>query len=174
MKVDGIIVVEGKSDIAFLSNFIDAEFVITNGSDIPSDTISYLKQASKNKQIYVLTDPDYPGERIRKILDENIDGIHHCFVSKDKSIKKGKVGVAESTKDEVIKALKNTVKTSKENKGSLTMNDLMDLGLTGSADSSNKRAKVSEVFNLGHCNAKVLLKRLNYCGINIDDIKKAL
>ena len=44
MKVDGVIVVEGKSDIAFLSNFIEAEFVITNGSEISKDTISYLKK----------------------------------------------------------------------------------------------------------------------------------
>ena len=174
MKINGIVVVEGKSDIAFLSNFIDAEFVITNGSDIPSDTIAYLKQASKNKEIYVLTDPDYPGERIRKILDENIDGLQHCFVNKEHSINNGKVGVAESTKEEVEKALANAVKTSKENKGTLTMEDLMNLCLTGCDDSSIKRDKVSKAFNLGHCNAKVLLKRLNYCGINIDDIKKAL
>ena len=174
MKINGIIVVEGKTDIDFLSNFIDAEFVITNGSDIPSDTIDYLKQASKTKDIYVLTDPDYPGERIRKVLDENINGLHHCFVSKELSIKKGKVGVAESTKEEVEKALKNAVKTSNENTGSLTMEDLLKLGLTGEVDSSSKREVVSKAFSLGHCNAKVLLKRLNYCDINIDDIKKVL
>ena len=174
MKVDGVIVVEGKSDIAFLSNFIEAEFVITNGSEISKDTISYLKKISETKPIYVLTDPDYPGERIRKILDENINGLHHCFVSKEKSIKKGKVGVAESTKEEVEKALSNSIKTDKQKVGNLTIENLYDLGLTGSNDSSIKRAKVCEVFNLGHCNAKVLLKRLNYCGINIDDIKKVL
>ena len=33
--VNGIIVVEGKTDVAFLSQFIDAEFVTTNGSEIP-------------------------------------------------------------------------------------------------------------------------------------------
>ena len=68
IKIDGVIVVEGKSDVAFLSNFINAQFVTTNGSEISKETIEYLKTLSKNKDIYVLTDPDFPGERIRKVL----------------------------------------------------------------------------------------------------------
>ena len=46
MRIDGVIVVEGKSDVAFLSNFIDTEFVTTNGSEISKDTIEYLKKIS--------------------------------------------------------------------------------------------------------------------------------
>lgn len=174
MRIDGVIVVEGKSDVAFLSNFIEAEFVITNGSEISKETISYLKKVSENKPIYVLTDPDYPGERIRKILDENINGLHHCFVDKEKSIKHGKVGVAESSKEEIEKSLKNSIKIDKQKSGHFTMKDLYDLGLSGTEGSSEKREVVCEAFNLGHCNSKVLLKRLNYCGINKDDIKKVL
>lgn len=174
MRIDGVIVVEGKSDVAFLSNFIEAEFVTTNGSEISKETISYLKKVSENKPIYVLTDPDYPGERIRKILDENIDGLHHCFVDKEKSIKHGKVGVAESSKEEIEKSLKNSIKIDKQKSGNFSMKDLYDLGLSGTEDSSEKREVICKAFNLGHCNSKVLLKRLNYCGINIDDIKKVL
>ena len=37
--VDGIIEEKKKSDVAFLSSFIDAEFVITNGSEISHETI---------------------------------------------------------------------------------------------------------------------------------------
>ena len=32
--INAIIVVEGKSDVQFLESFIDARFVITNGSDV--------------------------------------------------------------------------------------------------------------------------------------------
>ena len=39
--INAIIVVEGKSDVQFLESFIDAEFVITNGSDVPRETINY-------------------------------------------------------------------------------------------------------------------------------------
>ena len=174
MKVDGIIVVEGKSDVSFLSSFIEAEFVITNGSEISKDTIEYLKSASKDKNVYVLTDPDSPGERIRKILDENIDGLNHCFVNKENSIKNGKVGVAESTKEEIKKALDNAVKTNQNQLGTITMSDLLKLGLCGVEDSEAKRNKISKELNLGHCNAKTFLKRLNYRAINIEEIKAKL
>ena len=174
MKINGVIVVEGKSDVSFLSNFIDVEFVTTNGSDIPNQTIAYLKRVSKDKEIYVLTDPDSPGERIRKILDENIPNLKHCFVKKEHSIKNGKVGVAESTKEEIENALKNAIQTKSENIGTLTMSDLMLLGLSGEQDSLEKREMVAEKLHLGHCNAKTFLKRLNYCNINIDELKKLL
>ena len=174
MKINGAIVVEGKSDVCFLSSFIDAEFVITNGSDIPSETIDYLKNISKDKEIYVLTDPDSPGERIRKVLDEKIPNLKHCFIKKENSIKNGKVGVAESTKEEIQNALKNAIQTKNGNIGSLTMSDLILLGLSGEKDSLEKREQIAEKLHLGHCNAKTFLKRLNYCNINIDELKKLL
>lgn len=60
-KINGIIVVEGKTDVELLSSYIDAEFVITNGSAINEKTINYLK--SVDRDIYVLTDPDFPGKK---------------------------------------------------------------------------------------------------------------
>ena len=159
IKIDGVIVVEGKSDVAFLSNFINAQ---------------YLKTLSKNKDIYVLTDPDFPGERIRKVLDENIPNLKHCFVSKDKSIKNGKVGVAESSVEEVTNALKNAITSKTTNLGEITMSDLVNLGLSGSENSDENRKKVAEHFHLGYSNSKTFLKRLNYCNITIEEIKKIL
>ena len=172
MKINGIVVVEGKTDVSFLSSFIDSEFVITNGSEISKETIEYLKNS--NKDIYVLTDPDSPGERIRKILDENISGLHHCFVKKEKSIKNGKVGVAESTKEEIENAFKNYVTTKKPEEGDLTMDDLVKLGLSGSKDANKIRIELSNKLHLGHCNAKTFLKRLNYRNINIEELKQLL
>ena len=65
-----IIVVEGKTDVQFLSTFLDVEFVITNGSSVPSSTIDYLKKSVKERKIIVLTDPDFPGKQIRDKLDK--------------------------------------------------------------------------------------------------------
>ena len=174
MKIDGIVVVEGKSDVSFLSSFINAEFITTNGSEISKETIDYLKESIKNKDIYVLTDPDSPGERIRKVLNENISGLKHCFINKENSIKKGKVGVAESTKEEILNALSNAVSVNDKNIGSLTLNDLVIIGLCGDKDSKEKRNKVAKDLNLGHCNAKTFLKRLNYRGISIEELKSRL
>lgn len=171
-KINGILVVEGKSDIAFLSEFIDAEFVITNGSEISEKTIEYLKKCRENRDIFVLTDPDSPGKRIRDVLDNSIPNLKHCFVSKEKSIKHNKVGVAESTKDEVLNALKNYIVSSKDPIGNIQMSELVKIGLVGSQESDKKREKVCEKFHLGFCNAKTFLKRLNNCGITLEEVKK--
>lgn len=169
--VNGIIVVEGKSDIAFLSQFIDAEFVPTNGSEIPAKTIEYLKKAQEKRSIFVLTDPDFPGKRIRDVLDENIPNLKHCFVSKEKSIKKNKVGVAESSKEEVLSALAQYISVNKDDAGSLTENDLLKLGLIGSESSKIKREIVCEKYHLGFCNAKTFLKRINYAKLSLSDLE---
>ena len=172
--IDGIIVVEGKTDVAFLNEFIDAEFVITNGSEISKETIDYLKKASQNRNIFVLTDPDSPGKRIRDVLDQNIDNLHHCFVNKENSIKHGKVGVAESTVEEVISALEHAFKNEIRPLGNLTMSDLQKLALVGDENAQNNREEVSMKLHLGYCNAKTFLKRLNNNGITIDELKNLL
>ena len=173
-KINGIIVVEGKSDVAFLSQFIDAEFVTTNGSEISEKTIEYLKNCRENRDIFVLTDPDSPGKRIRDVLDAEIPNLKHCFVSKEKSIKRNKVGVAESTQEEVLNALKNYIVSSKDPIGNVQMSDLVVLGLTGTEDADIKRTKICEKFHLGYCNAKTFLKRINNCGITLEEIRKSL
>ena len=172
--IDGVIVVEGKTDVAFLSEFIDAEFVTTNGSDVPSDTIEYLKKVKEKRDIFVLTDPDTPGKKIRDTLDQHIPNLKHCFVSKEKSIKKNKVGVAESTKEEVLKAIESYIRTDKSKNGNITNTDLVRLGLSGHEDSSLFREAVIKKYHLGHCNTKTFLKRINYLGLTLEDIKDCL
>ena len=173
-KINGILVVEGKSDVAFLSEFIDAEFVTTNGSEISEKTIEYLKNCRENRDIFVLTDPDSPGKRIRDVLDVEIPNLKHCFVAKEKSIKHNKVGVAESTKEEVLNALKNYIVSSKDPIGTIQMSDLVALGLVGNEESDSKREKICKNFHLGFCNAKTFLKRINNCGITLEEIKESL
>jgi len=173
-NINGIIVVEGKTDVAFLSQFIDAEFVITNGSEISEKTIDYLKKSHEKRDIFVLTDPDSPGKRIRDVLDNEIPNLKHCFVSKERSIKHNKVGVAESTQDEVLNALKNYLVSSKNPIGHIEMHEIIALGLAGSVDSDQKRAKICEKFHLGYCNAKTFLKRINNCGITLEEISNNL
>jgi len=173
-RINGIIVVEGKTDVAFLSTFIDAEFVTTNGSEIPAKTIEYLRKSSGNRGVFVLTDPDSPGKRIRDVLDQNIPNLKHCFISKENSIKKNKVGVAESTKEEVLKALSNCIESKATSISNVTSSDLVELGLLGGDDSADKRRIVSEKFHLGFGNAKTFLKRVNNSNLTIEDLKSCL
>lgn len=172
--IDAVIVVEGKSDVAFLSSYFDAEFVISNGSAISKETIDYLKTIKDKKRIIVLTDPDSPGKRIRDILDQNIDGLEHVFVDKKHAIKNGKVGVAETDIDEINRALKYAFTNTKNDKEYISYYDLMDLGLLGNENSKEKRALLSNKLNIGFNNAKSLYKKLNSLKLNKEDIRKII
>ena len=169
-----IVVVEGTSDEALISSFMDADIVVTNGSDVPRETIEYLKEAKKKRDIVVLTDPDCPGKRIRDVLNREIPGLLHAFVLKEHAIKHHKVGVAESSKQDVLDALSHIVPTTSSDRGALTMADLVELGLMGEDNSSSKRAKLERVLHLGHTNAKTLLKRVNALALTREELQEAL
>ena len=170
-----LIVVEGKTDIDFLSKFITADFYSVNGSAVSEKDLDFIKEYKKKGDVIVLTDPDFPGTKIRNYLNENISGLENAYVRKEFSIKKHKVGVAESSKDEVLRALKNKIKFS-ENKTeqSVTIQDLYSLGLIGDNNSSSLRKIVSENFHLGFNNAKSLLKKLNMLNIKKEEIETVL
>ena len=173
-KLNAILVVEGKSDVSFLSNYIEAEYVITNGSAISKETIDYLKRAIKNKDVIVLTDPDFPGKKIRDELDKEIPNLKHCFIDKEDAIKHHKVGVAEANIEAVYEALENLFSNVDNRKGSITSSDLYKLGLMSQQDSSIKRDKVAKSLHLGHVNGKTFLKRINALNITLEELEEAI
>ncbi len=164
-KIDAIIVVEGKMDEALLSSFIDADIVTTNGSAVSEETIRYIEEASKTRDIILLLDPDSPGKKIRDTIAQRVPTAKHAFVPKEKSIKKHKVGVTECDKDTILEALSHLVPEKPAPTASLTMNDLLELGLMGDDKSSNLRKDIGSKLNIGITNAKTFLKRANALGI---------
>ena len=173
-KYPAIIVVEGKTDKDLIDSFLLADVVITNGSEVSRETIDYLKKASQNRQIIVLTDPDSPGKRIRDILNAEIPGLLHAYIPKERCIKKHKVGVAESSKADILEALSHLVPSKDSLKASLTMDDFFDLGLAGGEKSSFLRDEIGTKLHLGHANAKTLLRRANALGLTEKDLEEAL
>jgi ribonuclease M5 len=177
-RLDALVVVEGITDVQFLSTFLEAEFVTTNGSDVPQATLDYLKaQHQKNKRIIVLTDPDSPGKRIRDVLDQHIPHLEHVYVEKNKAIKKNKVGIAQTNKETILEAIKHRIIHSKQpltTVKQLTQIELMQLGLIGSHGALETRNFLSKKLHLGFVNAKTLLKRLNALSLDLDTIKETL
>ena len=174
MKIKELIVVEGKTDLIFLKSFLDADIVITNGSEVSHETLEFIKAANKRQGVIILTDPDYPGIRIRNIVSEYIGVCKHAYVEKKKAIKGKKVGIAETNKEDIIEALKNVVTYSNVYDKNITEIDLYELGLFGKEDSKLKRTKVCEYYHLGWCNAKTFLKRVNMFGLTIKDVKEVI
>ena len=147
---------------------------ITNGSEISQKTLDFIKEASLRQGVIILTDPDYPGLRIRNIITNYIGDCKHAYIEKNKAIKGKKVGIAETKKEDIIEALKNVVTYKKESSNDICEADLYELGLIGKEDSKRKREKVCNHYNLGWCNAKTFLKRINMFGLSIEEIKEVI
>lgn len=171
IKTTDVIVVEGQSDVAFLEQFIDAIYVITNGSAVSRETLDYICELAKTHKIIVFTDPDSPGKRIRDLVEQAVGKVTHVFLNKKDAVKKHKVGVAEASKQAVLSALAHEL-TPKEiqQQGSLTTLDLYDLHLVGHPESAVLRQAMSDHFHLGFNNGKTLLKRLNSLNISKEKI----
>ena len=170
-----VIVVEGKTDIAKLEKITNAILISTNGSSVPRETLDYIKELSKERKIIILTDPDYPGLRIRNIINQEIPNAYNAFVSRDKASNGKKLGVAETPIEEIVRALENARVFSLEKEENLyTLSDLYELGLVGQINSSFLREKVYKRYNLGYGNAKTLMKRLSSVGIKKEELKEYL
>ncbi len=168
-----VIVVEGTSDVNRLQNIVDADFVITNGSCVSRETIDYLQNLSLNRTIILLLDPDYPGMRIRSILNQALPNALNAYVDRNKSIKGHKLGVCECEKEEIIRALNQVYEfnvSEEKNEGTLTLDDLIELNLTLSSSASSNREKLSKKLPIGKVNSKTLLKRLNQLNISKEQI----
>lgn len=171
-KIKEVIVVEGTSDVVTLSNLIDADFIITHGSAISQETLDLIKVANETRGVIIFTDPDFPGEKIRKTIIDYIGDCKHAFVRAKDAKKKNKLGVAEANKEAILNALENIVTFSKDNINSINNSDLFELGLLGNDKALKKRIFIEEKLSLGHGSAKTFLKRLNMINIAKEELKK--
>lgn len=176
MKYNEVIVVEGIHDQERIVRLFPGILVITtNGSEINNDTITTLVTLSKNHDIILLLDPDYPGERIRNRIMEYIPNCKHAFIKKELAIStnKKKVGVEHASDEVIVNSLNNLI--SKNNlKDMVTYSNLISIGLAGDNESSLLRKKISNKLNIGNPNAKAFLKRINMIGLSNDDLFKLI
>ena len=167
--INDAIVVEGLGDASYISSFIEAMIVVTNGYEIPKEEIDFLNHLPTDKRILILTDSDVAGNEIRKRLNKEIKNTTNIYVDLSKCNKNNKHGVAECDREELIKVLSPYV-VGKNDIGELTTNDLVKAGV----DSKDKRDFVARMLHLGKCNNKTLIKRINYLKIHKNDIEKIL
>ena len=174
--MSSVIVVEGVHDVARLKAiYPDCNCVITNGREIDSSTIEYIKELSKTHEIIIFTDPDSPGEKIRNIITNAVPNAKQAFLRKKDCISnnKKKVGIEHAKAEAIIDALEN-VYTNMENEDVITMNELFELGLNGNSNSAVLRDKISEYLNIGKPNCKTFLRRLNLLQIDKEKLMELL
>ena len=168
-----LIVVEGKNDTKRLQSFFDVETIETHGLGLNRQTIELVKEANEKRGVILFLDPDTPGEKIRKKLNDEIPNLKNAFILKEDGRTSRKVGIEHASKEVLEEALNNLI-TYTDSKSSISMQEFYQLGLSGNDDSALRREKVYRHFYLGKCNGKTLFKRLNMLGIDKDEIEKIL
>lgn len=82
MKIKEVIVVEGKDDTKRINLAVNADTLETRGSAISDETLAQIEELHDKRGVIVFTDPDFSGEKIRKIIQEAVPGVKHAFLTK--------------------------------------------------------------------------------------------
>jgi len=157
-----VIVVEGKSDTVAIQRAVQADTIETGGSAVPPHVIKKVKLAQEKRGVIIFTDPDFQGERIRRIVSQAVPGCKHAFITRDEGRGKRNLGV-ENASDEVIRKALAEVRTEVEYpvKEAISFEDLLEAGLIAGNGASERREKLGEILGIGYANGKQILKRLN-------------
>lgn len=176
MKIREIIVVEGKDDTTAIKRALDADTIETNGSAINQETIEKIKLAQQTRGVIVLTDPDFPGQKIRNTIKEQVPGCKHAFIEKVDALEKlGRgVGVEHASPETIRSALKHAHIMHEEIVEEITQDDLIAAGLIGGEGAKERREKLGKILKIGFTNGKQLHKRLMMFQISKEEFIKAI
>lgn len=188
IKIDKVIIVEGRYDKIKLSSMIDGIIIETEGFGIfkDKDKQKLIRKLAETKGIAILTDSDSAGFVIRNfitsivpkeyITNVYIPDIYGKEKRKDSPSKEGKLGVegvsAEILKEAFKKAGIGVSQSETNERKKITINDFFDDGLTGDTQSKRKRTDLLKKLDLPErMSTKAMLDILNTF-ITYDEYKK--
>lgn len=178
-KIKEIIVVEGRDDTQRIKWAVDADTIETNGSAINEETLMLIKHAQEKRGVIVFTDPDFPGEQIRKIISREVPGVKHAFLSQDESRPKykGSLGIEHASKESIVNALNHVYEESNpgsETSSNITKAFLIKHKLIGTDEAAIRRKYLGDALRIGYTNGKQLLKRLQAFNISQEEVLKVM
>lgn len=181
VKIREAVVVEGRYDKNTLSQVIDAPIFQTDGFGIMKDKaqLALLRRIAQVRGLIVFTDSDGAGFVIRNFLKSAIpaDQLKHAYIPdvygkerrKSSPGKEGKLGVEGMTPEVILACLRRAGATIDGDQAVLpnriTKQHLMEMGLSGGADSSRKRQTLLKYLELPEhmsCNAMLQALELLY------------
>ncbi|QAT38889.1 ribonuclease M5 [Clostridium sp. JN-9] len=169
-----VIVVEGRDDITAVKRAIDAEVIAVGGFGINAKVIEKIREAQRRQGVIVLTDPDFAGEKIRKIISKRIKGIKHAYITQQEGYKDGDIGVENAAPNAIIKALESAKCEVKEARDEFDIKDMYFFKLVGDKMSRERRDLLGKELRIGYCNGTQLVTRLNNFGVSREEFIKCL
>lgn len=162
IKIHEAVIVEGRYDKIKLSNIIDAFILETDGFSIFKDKkkLTFIKKLALERGIVVLTDSDHAGFMIRnhiagavpkqQIKNVYIPDVFGKEKRKAAPSKEGKIGVEGMSTEVILNAFEKAGVTASKVTcdNPVTTADFFELGLTGGANSKEKRKELCAELDL--------------------------
>ena len=169
-----VIVVEGRDDITAVKRAVEAEVIAVGGFGINKRVIDRIREAQIRQGVIVFTDPDFAGEKIRKIISKRVLGIKHAYISREEGSKDGDIGVENAEPSSIIKALESAKCQVKEKNNDFNAQDMMFFKLMADSKSKERREALGKELRIGYCNCTQFISRLNNYGITREEFTRAV
>ncbi len=165
---DFIVVVEGINDKKALENvYPNINVFITNGLGFTNTDLDELDNIRKknNLKVLILTDPDVPGEIIRKRISKRIENVYHKYIYNNDFDKKKKkqIGV-EALSEKEIKKIFTNLKKNEYNNIEYKIRDIINAGIYFD---KQKRRLFCKENGIAFGNNKKVLKQINSYNIKL-------
>lgn len=180
LHTDRVLIVEGKYDAARLARLTDAMILLTDGFGIYSDKKrqQLFKALAKKNGLILLTDSDVAGFRIRNYIT-NLVGAEHVVQAYVPAIqgkekrkaqpgKEGLLGVEGVPDEQILRSLREALGPEAGDAPprlegrQITYTDLYEWGLSGTAGSAGRKAKLLSALGLPpRLSKKELVEALN-------------
>ena len=160
-KLKEVLIVEGRYDKNTLSQVVDATIIPVNGFSVFHDKelLSLLRRLAKERGLIIMTDSDGAGFVIRNHLRGILpkEQVKHAYIPdiygkerrKRTAGKEGKLGVEGMSPEVLLRVLEQAGATFEDESPTafaqrqpVTKADFFELGLSGGADASVRRAAI--------------------------------
>ena len=150
LKLEQAVLVEGKYDAARLTNLVDATILTTDGSRVFRDKElqNMLKRIAAAQGLIILTDSDDAGFRIRHFVT-GLVGAEHVLQAYVPAVhgKEGLLGVEGIADDLILQGLQTALDSAPApqttaqdtDRTAITYTDLYEWGISGTANSADRR-----------------------------------
>ena len=182
LKLEQAVLVEGKYDAARLTNLVDATILTTDGSRVFRDKElqNMLKRIAAAQGLIILTDSDDAGFRIRHfvtglvgadhVLQAYVPAVHGKEARKQAPGKEELLGVEGIADDLILQGLQTALDSAPApqttaqdaDRTAITYTDLYEWGISGTANSADRRRALLACLGLPpRLSKKELLQVLN-------------
>jgi len=170
-----LIVVEGKNDAHAVRLALgEVDIIWTDGYGLTKKKLDYIAEMANRQGVIVFTDPDTVGEQIRNRIQAYVPQVKHVYLTRKVATKQGDIGVENAALHEIRRAFAHIKQDQGTPSEEFTIEDLLLLGLAGTARASEYRLTIGRKLGIGDSNAKQFLHRLNRFGISREEFLQAI